>query len=154
MTRINLIPPADLTDQHLLAEYRELPRALPLAAAALARGDLSGPPRFTLGTGHVRYFYPRTHWLCARHADLTAELLARGVNLTPREPLRPLDLPDLRWQPSAADVDLSLDRLRERLAERPGWYRYGGQAVGADFYGDPMPTLPRLTLTHDGAARV
>jgi hypothetical protein len=47
-----------------------------------------------------------------------------------------------------------LARLRERLAERPGWYRYGGQAVDGDFYGDAGPTLPRLTLTHDGAARV
>jgi hypothetical protein len=138
VTRINLIPPADLTDQHLLAEYRELPRCLPLAAAALARGDLDGPPAFTLGAGHVRFFFTRTHWLCARHAALTAELLARGVNLTPREPLVRLPTPDLEWKPSAADVALSLDRLRERLSERPGWYRYGGAVVGADFYGETM----------------
>ena len=28
MTRINVIPPAELSDQHLIAEYRELPRVL------------------------------------------------------------------------------------------------------------------------------
>lgn len=26
MTRINLLPASELTDQHLIAEYRELPR--------------------------------------------------------------------------------------------------------------------------------
>ena len=34
MTRINVDPPAVLTDEHLLAEWRELPRVLGLALDA------------------------------------------------------------------------------------------------------------------------
>ena len=58
MTRINPIDPKELTDQHLLAAYREHPRAF-----ALARPGVKVPAKYTLGTGHVKFFYPRTLWL-------------------------------------------------------------------------------------------
>ena len=35
MTRINTIDPANLTDQHLMAEARELPRVFALVMSAL-----------------------------------------------------------------------------------------------------------------------
>lgn len=35
MTRINLLPPAQLADQHLIAEYRELPRIFTLVKSKL-----------------------------------------------------------------------------------------------------------------------
>ena len=31
-------------------------------------------------------------------------------------------------------IALSLGRLRQRLTERPGWYRNRGEIVGPDFY--------------------
>ncbi|ENT03393.1 hypothetical protein C038_02848 [Brucella sp. 63/311] len=39
MTRINCIPPAELTGPHLVAEYRELPRVFALVRAAIQRGE-------------------------------------------------------------------------------------------------------------------
>ena len=39
MTRINCVPPSELTVQHLVAEYRELPRIFALVRAAIARGE-------------------------------------------------------------------------------------------------------------------
>ena len=36
--------------------------------------------------------------------------------------------------PDAAAIALSLGRLRQRLTERPGWYRNRGEIVGPDFY--------------------
>jgi deoxyribonuclease V len=35
MTRINLLPPSELADQHLLAEWRELPRIFGLVKKKL-----------------------------------------------------------------------------------------------------------------------
>ena len=38
MTRINLVPPKELTDQHLMREYQELPRIVGLVRKAIHRG--------------------------------------------------------------------------------------------------------------------
>ncbi len=84
MTRINLVPPAELHTKHLVAEYRELPRVFALAHEARMRGELPtdrrNPLLYTLGTGHVRFFYPRTLFLRNRYLLLVAEMLARGFN--------------------------------------------------------------------------
>ena len=54
MTRINLVPPAELCDQHLLAEHRELTR-IPNAVAK-GKYHLKGQPtEYKLGEGHVRF---------------------------------------------------------------------------------------------------
>lgn len=135
MTRINTIPPAALTDQHILAEYRELPRIFALVAAAIrANKSLEGPVRYTMGAGHVRFFYTRTDYLSARQTALIAELLSRGCNLTHRE--APVPITFSGWAPDAADIEVNLARLRERLkaAPRPGYYTHRGVPVGPDFY--------------------
>lgn len=137
MTRINVVPPETLTDQHLLAEYRELPRVLPLAAAAVRRGIVLGPPRYTLGKGHVTFFYSRTDYLVGRHAVIVMELLRRGYNLSRREPLvAVVGYGVSKWQPTERDISVNLERLRERLRSRPGFYTHYRQPVSADFYGD------------------
>ena len=130
MTRINVIPPDRLTDAHLLAEYRELPRIF-----ALARPDPKAPSRYTLGAGHVRFFYSRTRWLSRRQAELIAELVARGFSPTHTTPPPPVPGLDGDWEPDDEAAGLNLARLRERLHERPGWYRWRGAVVGPDFYG-------------------
>ncbi len=56
MTRINLVPPEELCDQHLLAEHRELTR-IPNAVAK-GKYHLKGQPaEYKLGEGHVRFFF-------------------------------------------------------------------------------------------------
>lgn len=135
MTRINLIPPADLTDQHLLAERRELPRIFGLAAPKSPR-----PAGYVLGAGHVTWFYPLTRWLSQRQAALIAECLDRGFNLTRRDPPAPIPGRDGDWTPDADAIATNLGRLRARLHERPGWYRYRGAVVGPDFYDTLQPT--------------
>lgn len=135
MTRINVIPAALLADQHLLAEYRELPRTFPLAKAAMARGPLTVPAAYTLGKGHVSFFYPRTDWLSARQAELIQELLSRGYDLKHRTAPEPLPGEPSGWRPTEEARDLNLERLRERLGARPGWYTFWGKPVASDFYG-------------------
>ena len=57
MTRINVgIPPAELVNQHLLAEHREIKR-IPNCVAK-GKYNMDGmPERFKLGTGHVKFFF-------------------------------------------------------------------------------------------------
>lgn len=84
MTRINCIPPQELSGPHLVAEYRELPRVFALVKAAIVRGehpdDRRNPRQYTLGTGHVRFFYSRLGFLAKRQAALVAEMQSRGYN--------------------------------------------------------------------------
>lgn len=76
MTRINsAIKPSILTDQHLIAELRELPRIFTLVQKRKQSGiSIDDVPKyFTLGTGHVKFFYDKLSFLQKRHKDLRDE---------------------------------------------------------------------------------
>ena len=82
MTRINCgIPPAELCDKHLLAEHREIKRI----PNCIKRGRYSmkdQPENFTLGTGHVKFFYDKLNYLYKRYCELHLECKRRGFNVT------------------------------------------------------------------------
>ena len=129
MTRINVIPPEDLTDQHLLAEYRELPRVF-----ALARPNVATPKVYVLGEGHVKFFYPRTLWLARRQESLVRECMSRGIRVQYTEPHVPVSGCDEDWAPTPEAVRLNLSRLHERLSQKPSLYTHRKKPVEADFY--------------------
>lgn len=83
MTRINAsINPAALCDQHLLAEYRELPRVIALAKNwAVTKEPKKLPEKFTLGTGHVLFFYDKLFFLYNRYVEIGHELMERRVKI-------------------------------------------------------------------------
>ena len=62
MTRINIIDPAELTDQHLIAEYREItmvPGSLNRTLnSKIGYKESKVPKRYTLNGGHVYFFWP------------------------------------------------------------------------------------------------
>ena len=75
MTRINLVPPEELCDQHLLAEHRELTR-IPNAVAK-GKYHLKGQPaEYKLGEGHVRFFFNKLAFLKKRYDALHTECKA------------------------------------------------------------------------------
>lgn len=76
MTRINVVPVEELCDQHLLAEYRELPRVF-----RLAHPCPDAPKEYTLGKGHVKFFYDKLGWLLWRSRLLAEECTKRGINV-------------------------------------------------------------------------
>lgn len=82
MTRINVIPVSELTSKHLIAEYRELPRIFTLSKNYQKRGLLptSLPQEYTLGKGHVKFFYDKLAWLVNRQVQLINEMKSRGYN--------------------------------------------------------------------------
>lgn len=125
MTRINCVPVEELTDKHLVAEYRELPRVFKLMRAAQDRGeaptDGRNPRSYVLGTGHVRFFYNKGLFLLRRQKALVAEMQARGFKpqFTDPSELLPegLDLWRMMdWTPDEEALRLNRSRIAERLA--------------------------------------
>ena len=123
MTRINCIPASELCDRHLVAEYRELPRAFGLIRAAQARGEACEerfiPAAYTLGSGHVRFFYDKGGYLIGRQLEIIAEMIARGFSPKHRNPW-PLaaDIQSQRmkdWEPTGVDRFINRQRIAERL---------------------------------------
>lgn len=118
MTRINCVPPGELCGKHLVAEYRELPRVFALVRAAIARRER--PVRadcYTLGKGHVRFFYTRLAWLTRRQAALIAEMRRRGYSPSFGAP--PLDgfPPEWcgDWVPDAEALRINRERIAARM---------------------------------------
>jgi hypothetical protein len=118
MTRINCVPVEELSVKHLVAEYREIARVYALAINAHKRGDdpLTHGEVYTLGTGHVRFFYSRLGYVCSRHRALIAEMLHRGYNPIHRVVNQP-DLPSnwMRdWVPDESAIAINRARIIER----------------------------------------
>jgi len=125
MTRINVIPPEDLSSPHLVAEYRELPRTFALAYQASLRGDLWSPktPKdYTLGKGHVLFFYDKLLYLSKRHQLLVKEMLRRKYKPNFTEDLFLVwksKIPAEYWgnyRPTKKAIAINLDRINKRLA--------------------------------------
>lgn len=121
MTRINCVPVTELSGPHLVAEYRELPRVFTLARRAAARGPLAQPSDYTLGKGHVIFFYTRLGYLARRHAELIGEMKRRGYR--PQfDGMRREEFPDVpdAWWSDWTPTESALAINRQRLAERGG----------------------------------
>ena len=123
MTRINVVPPSELTRQHLIAEYRELPRIFTLAAKAYERGDwldLQRPATYTLGRGHVRFFYDKLAWLNDRHTAIRTEMLIRSYSVNIEwdfsEFKRKMPKWWNNWVPTTEAKALNRERIAKRLS--------------------------------------
>ena len=135
MTRINLVDPRQLADQHLVAEYREIF----MIGSALQRslGSKAGvkdiPKNFTLNTGHIKFFYDKGEYLSRRYDCLIAEMKRRGMSPDPNRKFKKEQWPDELyndWQPTARDIEIIEQRLQQKISEKPDWYRWT----------DPYPT--------------
>ena len=84
MTRINVVPTAELTTKHLVAEYREITRLPKNLKQSLNRAKPFSlneiPLHYVLGTGHVKFFYNKMLFLQKRYEELVNEMLSRGYN--------------------------------------------------------------------------
>ena len=81
MTRINVgIQPKELTNQHLIAEHREIKRIPNCISKGKYNMD-NIPNRFKLGTGHVKFFYNKLLYLKNRYVKLYNECIVRGFNV-------------------------------------------------------------------------
>jgi len=117
MTCINCAPVEERRQKHLVAEYRELPRAFKLAEAAAKRGGITAPDTYTLGAGHVKFFYSRLNHCQQRFKRLVAEMIRRGYN--PQHTECPaVSVPSgwlQSWPPTEADLLINRQRIADRM---------------------------------------
>lgn len=109
MTRINTIPPELLSDKWLLAEYREMPRISKLAKKT------SKPDNYTLGTGHVRFFYDLGGYLNNRFSQITTEMKRRGYKCNFDNYRSHPEGLNNDWIPAKKDLELNIARLVEKF---------------------------------------
>jgi len=129
MTRINIVDPSELTDQHLVAEYREIF----MVGSSLQRSLKSSnwnmnkiPESFTLNKGHVSFFYNKGRYLHKRYLALQQEMWARGMNPDPGRFFNIEQWPAglyQDWTATEADKEIVRARIAERIAAKPNWYR-------------------------------
>ncbi len=119
MTRINVVPVSELSDAHLELEHYELHRVYVLVRKAIIRGeqpDLTAVPEYTMGKGHVRFFYPRIKYIKTRETELIIEMLFRGLSLIREEE----DIPDIpsSWFSDYVPDTKAIQINRTRIATR------------------------------------
>jgi len=132
MTRINAhIAPKKLCDSHLVAEYREILRVF-----KLAKYTDKIPRQFTLGKGHVIFFYDKLKYVHDRFESLKHEIRERGFT------------PKIEFDESILESKMNLYNdwsgylyadalIRQRLIERASSMkdiRYYGKAITVEEY--------------------
>lgn len=119
MTRINLgYPKKELIKSHLIAEHREIKRVPNMVKSG--RAKLTNiPPKFRMGTGHVKFFYNKLGYLKKRYEELYQECLDRKINVTyfgnawdgiPDELMND-------YEPTENDIRLVTERINQRIEE-------------------------------------
>ena len=128
MTRINVIPVEELADQHLIAEYRELPRCLKQNI------DISNAPDiYCLGAGHMRWARKHAKFLLKRYGKLCKEMKYRGFK--PGFSQSALIYMAVYWcgcaswlfndyEPTNLDIVINRSRIVEKYRLKPNWYRW------------------------------
>jgi deoxyribonuclease (pyrimidine dimer) len=137
VTRINLVDPKALTDQHLIAEYLELPMVFGSLKRTLNSKTGFDPKkikkRCPLGGGHIYFFYDKLGYLKKRYLKLIKEMHRRGFNPSPDS--RKTDLNQFPkhlyrdYRPSQAEKDLLKKRILSRIKRKPEWYKYMGKQI-------------------------
>ena len=101
------------------------------------------PEKYTMSTGHVRFFYDKLGWLYLRFQQLTKELRNRNYNIPSDFDINsyaiflhelPDELKNSTWQPTLSEIKINVDRISERLHQRPNWYRHYGEIKNPEFF--------------------
>ena len=137
MTRINLVPPEELSDQHLVAEYREifmvgssLQRSL--RSPNWEKTKKSIPKQFTLNKGHVKFFYDKGKYLSERYDELIKEMKRRQMSPDPLRIFKKEQWPDElfnSWKPNDYDLKVIRKRITTKINLKPDWYKWNGKKL-------------------------
>lgn len=141
--RVNVLHPMFLSDQHLVAEYREVkmgPKALSKSlnsAGGVNKKRIS--PVYKLNTGHTYFFYDKNGFLEKRLAQLCEEMKKRGIQCNHEELIddsydyHPDTFNDEWWgdyQPTTEALNINMERINQRFSiKEDGWYRFWKRPV-------------------------
>ena len=123
MTRINLVEPGELSNQHLVAEYREIF----MVGSALQRSLKSKnwkkikqnlPKEFTLNVGHVKFFNNKGKYLYKRYQLIVEEMKRRAMKPNPDRKFKTEQFSKdfyNDWSPNLKDLEIIRLRIQEKL---------------------------------------
>lgn len=132
MTRLNIVDVEDLTDRHLVAEYKELTQFLHIVIKRVTEkhpmDDL--PEDYTLNGGHCKFFFNKGRYLYHRFVELANEMETRGMNVDrDKFQVRLNRIADAypimlfgEYTPNVADYSIAIDRISQRINEKPHLY--------------------------------
>lgn len=123
MTRINVIPVEELTQQHLLGEYKEIVRPFALVRKAVASNTMKNkviPKTYRMNQGHVCFFYDKLGYVLDRYHQLTAEMIKRGYKPNPiKDEDLLVDIPKgfmQQYIPTKEAIEINKERINKRLS--------------------------------------
>lgn len=130
MSRVNLIPVTELYDQHLFAEYREIRHIGKALQRSLRRKTKFNkneiPKKYTLNSGHVKFFYDKGLFLKKRFDELREEVIKRNYNINKDITFNIEDFPlcfRKDYIPTQEEIDINLERINLRIGQKPNFYK-------------------------------
>ena len=149
MTRINTIPPRQLSDELVVNELGELPRVFLFIIESLENGrDIDVPVHYRLGEGHVKFFYNKASYLYRRYMQLRHEYYKRFSKAYSTSHLKEVNKRVQRiialnsrlfnnWEP---DFD-ALEACRERICSKVDNYARSHHYMGVELTVDGYKAL-------------
>lgn len=131
MARINIIPPELLTDQHLIAEKREINLAISIIRKIKNKNI---PKSYTLNKGHVLFFSNKVKYLKKRYSELEKEIGKRNFVCTSKFVGEDLMEGSKDFVPSIKDYKIIVERIKSKIKIKPNWYRYNGKPIDEKKY--------------------
>lgn len=131
MTRINsAINVKNLTDEHLLAEHREIKRLYSYLQKAKSSGSIAKIPKtFCLGTGHVTFFLDKFAFTLKRYKELYNECIKRNFKVEDYscnwKDIERMYFND--YEPTILEKQQLIERITERI--------YGSKKENFHYYG-------------------
>lgn len=133
--RINVIPPEYLTDNHLIAEYREIKmaphyyRKSKNSNRGIDRSRIS--EHYVLNSGHAYFWYNKMGYVRKRFYAIIKEMRSRGftTNYTDISYLGVARKDFGDYDVTVEDLKLNLERILDRINKQPHWYKYKGSSV-------------------------
>ena len=119
MTRINVIAPKQLSDIWLIAEYRELPRAI---KGKFNIKNFSNS--YILGKGHVKWAKMHSLFLFNRYNQIIKEMKFRGISVNLKGDLKQYLDNYNDYKITHKDILLNIDRLKERYKSNPSIHKW------------------------------
>lgn len=137
MTRVNSsIEPLFLSDEHLLAEHREIKRLPSVFRKAVRCGSTNRIPKeFRLGEGHVLFFMDKMSYVFERYKSIHKECIRRDFSV--EDYSSNFDGIDDRycndWIPNNSVRRMLVDRISERiLSSNKKCFHYCGEKISKE----------------------
>ena len=118
------VNPFYLTDQHLIAEYSEIPMIIGSLRYWNWEIRSTIPEYFKLGSGHMNFLKCKLSYLRKRHQQVKLEMKDRGFDSS----LLTIDLTDIHnhfkgeYLPTIDATNLIRNRIKERLLAKPEFF--------------------------------